>query len=55
MSARRFPEDKVQPVSFTFLRAFGAKASTSVGEYLKGREKSAMIGSFDIVFGEVDR
>ncbi len=43
MSVRRLAEDKVQPESFAFKRAFGAEARKWIGKYPKGREQSAVI------------
>ena len=44
-----------QPASFAFTPANQAWAEAQITKYPEGRQASAIIGTMDVVFGEIDR
>ena len=50
---RRLHKD--QPAAFAFTEMNLAWARGQISKYPEGRQASAIVGTMDIVFGEVDR
>ena len=46
---------KIQPESFEFSKDNLQEVKNEIKKYPKNRKASAVLGSMDIVFGEVDR
>ena len=55
MAPRRLAPVEIQPKDFAFSAENLQWARTELTKYPHGRQESAILGSLDIVFGEVDR